>query len=99
MWDNGVQYFVSEEPEQAVVIVSARSNLSAEERRDLVVEVEAKVLAVDGIRNAFMTASSTGAGGGPRIGEVQDKPFDAIGRLMIELENFGERPLASEIFA
>ena len=98
-YNNGVEYFVSEEPEQAVVLVSARGNLSAEEQRDLVAEVEAEVLGVDGIENVFTTAGSGGAGGGPKVGEVQDKPVDLIGQLMIELEEFGTRPLAADIFA
>jgi multidrug efflux pump len=98
-FNNGIQFFVDEEPEQAIVLVSARGNLSAMETRDLVVEVEREVLEVNGIRNVFTTAGSGGTGGGPQIGEVQDKPVDEVGELMIELEDFGERRRATEIFA
>ncbi|MFV2092391.1 MAG: efflux RND transporter permease subunit, partial [Hyphomicrobiales bacterium] len=95
--NNGVEFFVDEEPEQAVVLVSARGNLSANEIRDLVVEVEARVIQVPGIKNVFMTTSS--ASGGVKVNDVQDKPADMIGQLTIELEDFQDRRPAIQIFA
>ncbi|MHA1524407.1 MAG: efflux RND transporter permease subunit, partial [Alphaproteobacteria bacterium] len=95
--NNGVEFFVDEEPEQAVVLISARGNLSARETRDLVIEVETLVLRVPGIENVFMSTQS--AGGGIKVNEVQDKPADLIGQLIIELEDYQKRLSAKQIFA
>ncbi|HSM19337.1 MAG TPA: efflux RND transporter permease subunit, partial [Hyphomicrobiales bacterium] len=57
----GIEFFVDEEPQQAILMVSARGNLSARETRDLVVGVEREVLKVDGIKNVYLTS---GGGGG-----------------------------------
>ena len=90
----GVEFFVDEEPDQAIVFVSARGNLSAKEASDIVGEVEDVILNIHGIRAAVTTASSpTGAGsssGG--IGEIQDKPRDAIGEISLELGDYKYRP-------
>ena len=93
----GVEFFVDEEPERAVALVSARGNLSATEMRDLVVEVEQKILQVDGVKNLFMNAG-TGSGR-VQIGESQDKPVDQVGQFTLELEDFCCRRKAKEIFA
>ncbi|MEQ8746844.1 efflux RND transporter permease subunit [Pyruvatibacter sp.] len=86
-FNNGVEFFVETEPEQAAILVSARGNLSATEMRDLVVEVERIVLAVEGVESAF---SQTGPGqGGP--GQGGDAPADMIGRISIELAPYEQR--------
>ena len=93
----GVIFFVEEEPDQAIMTVSARGNLSATETRDLVVQVERVVLQVDGIDNVYVT---TGSGqGGFQIGEAIDKPVDQVGQLMLEMEDYCCRRKAVEIFA
>ncbi|MCB1508735.1 MAG: efflux RND transporter permease subunit, partial [Hyphomicrobiaceae bacterium] len=99
--NHGVEFFVEEEPDVAVVLISARGNLSAEETRDLVVEVEGRILDVEGIASMLVTstplgASGGGGGGGP--GEVQDKPADLVGQIQLELANFCCRRRAEEIF-
>ncbi|MEP3233801.1 MAG: efflux RND transporter permease subunit [Hyphomicrobiales bacterium] len=94
----GVEFFVDEEPDQAIVFVSARGNLSAKEASDIVGEVEEVILNIPGIRAAVMTASSpTGAGSGGGgvgggTGEIQDKPRDAIGEISLELGDYKYRP-------
>ncbi len=95
----GVEFFVDEEPDIAIVLVSGRGNLSASMARDLVGEVEAKVLQVKGIKNSVMTANvpGTGGGGGPLDG-VQDKPADVIGQLQLEMADYCCRRKAVEIF-
>jgi len=95
----GVEFFVDEEPDVAVVLISARGNLSAAKARDLVGEVEAQVLTVKGIRNTVMTANvpGTGGGGGPLDG-VQDKPADVVGQMQLEMANYCCRRKAVEIF-
>ncbi len=96
----GVEFFVDEEPDVAIVLVSARGNMSAAEIRDLVGEVEAEVLQVKGIDNVVMSATAPGGGGGGLdfLSGVQDKPADVIGELQIELADFCCRRRAVEIF-
>ena len=84
----GVQFFVDEEPEQAVVQISARGNLSAIEKRDLVAEVEARILRIDGVEDVLMKTEGGGGGGG---GFGQDKPADTIGQITLELEDYNDR--------
>jgi len=99
-YSSGVEFFVDEEPDQAIVLVSARGNLSATQVRDVVGEVEGIVLTIPGIRNSVMSATAPGAGSGAGnpIGGVQDKPADVVGELQIELTNFCCRRVALEIF-
>ncbi|MEM9104951.1 MAG: efflux RND transporter permease subunit [Pseudomonadota bacterium] len=95
----GVVFFVDEEPDVAIVLVSARGNLSAAEIRDLVGEVESEVLQVPGIDNVVMSAFAESNGGNNNIiGGVQDKPADVVGELQIELADFCCRRRAVEIF-
>ncbi len=91
----GVEFFVDEEPDQAIVFVSARGNLSVKEASDIVGEVEDVILNIHGIRAAVTTATSpTGAGAssGGGVGEVQDKPRDTIGEISLELGDYKYRP-------
>ena len=94
----GVEFFVEEEPDIAIVLVSARGNLSATQTRDLVSEVEAAILTVPGIENSVMTATAAAGGVSNPLGGVQDKPADVVGELQIELTDFCCRRRAAEIF-
>lgn len=97
--NNGVEFFVDEEPDQAVVLVSARGNIAASEARDLVAQVEKEVLQTKGILNVVTSAFAPGGGGGPDfIGGVQDKPADVIGELQLELAEYCCRRKAVDIF-
>ena len=96
--NKGVEFFVDEESDVAIVMVSARGNLSAGEIRDLVGEVEAEVLQVNGIDNVVMSATAPGGGGLQVLGGVQDKPADVVGELQIELANYCCRRKAVDIF-
>ncbi len=97
--NNGVEFFVDEEPDQAIVLVSGRGNLSSREALALVSEVEQEVLQVKGIANVVSSANSPGGGSGPQfIGGVQDKPADVIGELQLELADYCCRRKAAEIF-
>lgn len=96
----GVQFFIDEEPEQAVVLVSGRGNMSAAESRDLVVKVEERMLSIPGVENVITNAFTPGgSSGGPSVGDVQDKPADVMGEINIELADFCCRRVAKEIFA
>jgi len=88
--NNGVEFFVDTEPEQALVFISARGNISAQEELALVREVEDIALNVKGIASVFTTTG--GAGSGPELGTgVTDAPLDQVGLLTIELAEFATR--------
>ncbi|MEM6323968.1 MAG: efflux RND transporter permease subunit [Pseudomonadota bacterium] len=85
----GVEFFVDSEPEQAIVYVQARGNLSLAEKDALVSQVEEVVLSVRGVESAFSFAgegglnSNTGGASGPR---------DTIGQVQLELIRWDNRP-------
>ena len=93
----GVEFFIDEEPDVAIVLVQARGNLAATEIRELVGEVEREVLQIAGIDNVVMTATAASSSGGG-FG-AQDLPADMIGQLQIELADFADRRRAEDIFA
>ncbi|MEL6641902.1 MAG: efflux RND transporter permease subunit, partial [Pseudomonadota bacterium] len=91
--NNGVEFFVESEPEQAIVYVQARGNLSLEEKDHLVAKAEHVVLTHPGILNAFAFAgeggldSNTGGAEGPR---------DTIGQIQLETIAWEDRPETQE---
>jgi multidrug efflux pump len=93
----GVEFFVEEEPERAVVLVSARGNLAPAEVRDLTVEVERRLMTVPGVKHVITTAGT--APGGAQLGDVEDKPVDTVGQITIELRDYCCRRQAKDIFA
>lgn len=98
----GVEFFVDEEPDIALLFISARGNLSGKDIRDLSIEVEEKVLQVKGIDNIVMTATAPGGGGGGGgvdPSQPQDLPADVVGQITIELADYSTRRKAVEIFA
>ena len=99
-FSRGVEFFVDEEPDIAILFVSARGNLSARDIRDLAVEVESEVLQVEGIDNIVLTATAPGGGGGGGIDVAapQDQPPDVVATMQIELADFNLRRKATEIF-
>lgn len=85
-FNKGVEFFVETDSNEATVFVRARGNLSADEKRDLVVEAERRILGTPGIR-AIYTVSG---GGGGNFGPNQ-APVDTIGRVAMELLPYEER--------
>ncbi|OSP56286.1 efflux RND transporter permease subunit [Pseudoruegeria sp. SK021] len=87
--NNGVEFFVESEPEQAIVYVRARGNLSLTEKDQLVREVEDVILATDGVASTFAFAGNGGlnanTGGG-------DSPSDTIGQVQFEIIPWDDRP-------
>ena len=77
--NNGVEFFVNSEAEQAIVYVKARGNLSLPEKDRLVRQAESIILANPGIDNAFAGSgglnSNTGGASSPKdtIGQIQLK--------------------------
>ena len=87
--NRGVEFFVESEPEQAIVYVRARGNLSLFEKDALVNEVEVVILDTLGIESTFAFAGSGGlnANTGGAAG-----PNDTIGQVQIELIPWEDRP-------
>ncbi|UWQ20228.1 efflux RND transporter permease subunit [Jannaschia sp. W003] len=93
--NNGVEFFVDSELENANIYVRARGNLSLEEKDALLREAEAIVLATPGIRSAFAFAGDGGLStGGPAGGA--GAPGDTIGQVQIEMIPWEERPTVEE---
>ena len=86
--NNGVDFFVETEPENAIVYVRARGNLSVEEKDALVAQVEARVLGFEGVRDVF---AFSGDGGLNNNTGGTSAPEDTIGQVQIELTPWGTR--------
>ncbi|MFK7745460.1 MAG: efflux RND transporter permease subunit [Roseobacter sp.] len=90
--NNGVEFFVESEPEQGIVYVLARGNLSLEEKDAIVRQAEDIVLAHPGIQNAF---SFAGEGGLNTDTSGAATPKDMIGQVQFETipwEDRADRP-------
>lgn len=90
--NRGVEFFVESEPEQAIVYVKARGNLSLPEKDRLLKEAEAIVLAHPGVESVFAFA---GAGGLNQNTSGAEKPKDTIAQIQLETipwENRRDRP-------
>ncbi len=91
-YPTGLEFFIEEEPDQTVVLVSARGNMSSDEARGLVAQVENEILQISGIRNIVVTSYPNGtSGGGFVVGGIQDKPADLIGEINLEMAPYSER--------
>ncbi|MBD3679227.1 MAG: efflux RND transporter permease subunit [Rhodobacteraceae bacterium] len=87
--NRGVEFFVDSEPEQAIVYVRARGNLSLREKDVLVSDVEQVILDMPGIQTAFAFA---GEGGLNQNTGGASGPLDAIGQVQIEMVPWEDRP-------
>ena len=85
----GVEFFADSEPEQAIVYVRARGNLSLQEKDAMVRQAEEIALATKGIESVFAFA---GAGGLNQNTGGAMGPRDSIGQLQIELVAWSDRP-------
>lgn len=89
---NGFTAFPASEPEQGTVNVIARGNYSPVEIRDLLAEVETRILTVQGIQDSVMAfGGGSGFGGG-------NSPPDTIGSFQLQLQPWAERVPAEQIF-
>jgi multidrug efflux pump len=86
--NKGTEFFVASEPEQAIVYVRARGNLSLVEKDALVREAEEIVLAHPGVDAAFAFAGEGGLN--QNTGGAQP-PLDTIGQIQVELVPWEER--------
>ncbi|MGB3244446.1 MAG: efflux RND transporter permease subunit, partial [Sulfitobacter sp.] len=85
----GVEFFVESEPEQAIVYVLARGNLSLQEKDALLQKAEQVVLAHPGVQTAFAFA---GEGGLDSNTGGAVAPKDSIGQVQLETIPWEDRP-------
>ena len=85
---NGTEFFVESEPEQGIVYVLARGNLSLDEKDDLVRQAEEIVLAHPGVINAF---SFAGQGGLDNNTGGAQTPKEMIGQVQFETIPWDDR--------
>ncbi len=90
----GVTFFVDTEPEQGIVYVRARGNLSLAEKDALLQQVEAIVLAEPGVAASFAFGGSGGLTSNTGGGQA---PRDTIGQIQFELLNWDLRDNAPEL--
>lgn len=93
VFKKGTELFVNSDPGYATVLVSARGNLSAKEKRDIVMEVSNIVMTVKGIKS--VDASSGGQS--MSLNSQGGVPVDNIGRLNIEMKDYRLRRPGKEI--
>ena len=86
--NNGVEFFVESEPEQGIVYVLARGNLSLEEKDYIVRQAEEIVLGHPGVINAF---SFAGEGGLENNTGGQQAPKEMIGQVQFETIPWNDR--------
>jgi len=91
--NNGVEFFVESEPEQATVYVRARGNISLVEKDMMVQQVEDVVSAHPAVINVFAFA---GEGGLDTAGPGSTTPPDSIGQVQFEIIPWEERPTARQ---
>jgi len=91
--NKGVEFFVESEPEQAVVYVLARGNLSLDEKDVLVKQAEGIIGAHPGIDTAFAFAGNGGLNA--NTGGAQ-APMDTIGQIQLETIPWEGRPNSRE---
>jgi multidrug efflux pump len=84
----GVDFFVATEPEQGIVYVRARGNLSLAEKDALLRQVEQIVLDEPGVSASFAFGGSGGLTSNTGGGQA---PRDAIGNIQFELVNWDDR--------
>ncbi|MCT8160234.1 efflux RND transporter permease subunit [Pseudoruegeria sp. SHC-113] len=92
--NNGVEFFVETEPEQAIVYVRQRGNLSLIEKDEALRSVEAVVLGTPGIQSAFAFAGNGGLDN--NTGGAQP-PRDTIGQIQIEMIPWEDRKDIAEL--
>ncbi|EEB84829.1 efflux RND transporter permease subunit [Roseobacter sp. GAI101] len=90
----GVEFFVESEPEQAIVYVLARGNLSLTEKDDILKQAEDIVLAHPGVSTAFAFA---GKGGLDSNTGGATAPKDSIGQIQLETIPWEDRALRPDL--
>jgi multidrug efflux pump len=90
----GVEFFVESEPEQAIVYVLARGNLSLDEKDAILQQAEAIVMKHPGVSTAFAFA---GEGGLDSNTGGATAPKDMIGQIQLETIPWEDRALRPDL--
>ncbi len=85
--NKGTIFFADEDPDYLRVYISARGNLSADEKRDIVMGVSRIAQTIDGIRAVYATSG----GQSNSLNSQGGEPVDNIGHLGIELKDYRQR--------
>ncbi|HWA88852.1 MAG TPA: efflux RND transporter permease subunit [Rhizomicrobium sp.] len=93
MFNHGTEFFVDEDPGFARVYISARGNLSADEKRDMVMAVSRIIQPIDGVRAVYATSG----GQSNSLNSQGGEPVDVIGHVSIEMKDYRERRPGREI--
>jgi len=93
--NKGVEFFVESEPENALVYVRARGNLSLDQKDDLVRQVEEIVLQHANVKTAFAFAGDGGLDN--NTGGAQP-PRDTVGQVQLELIPWEDRETQKEVW-
>ena len=91
----GIEFFPEVEPEQSILQVHARGNLSVDEKHHLVIQVEREVLAMQRERGELRAINMV-------AGELErrdNEPEDVIGRIRLEFAEWDRRRPADRILA
>ena len=91
--NKGTEFFVDSEPEQAIVYVRGRGNLSLEQKDKLVARVEQKIMQHPGVETVFAFA---GEGGLSNNTGGAEAPLDTIGQVQLETIPWENRPQSRE---
>jgi len=86
-FNHGTEFFVDQDPGYTQVFVSARGNLSAGEKRDIVMGISNIIQTVPGIR----TVSATSGGQSNSLNSQGGVPVDNVGRIGVELLDYRQR--------
>jgi multidrug efflux pump len=86
-FSKGVEFFVDTDPDFASVLISARGNMSAVEKRNIVMDVERRIEPIVGIQSIYASAG----GQSNNLNSQGGTPVDNIGHISIELKDYTER--------
>ena len=89
---NGVEFFPDVEPDNAMIHVHARGNMSTAEKARLVLQIEKEVLDVGGFKSSYTFVGDKDSGG-------QDLAEDVIGTIQVEFMDWQARRPADVILA
>ncbi len=92
LFGRGVEFFPDVEPEIASLQIHTRGNFSADERDELVYQVEERLLDVDGIDTMYARSGVSFAG-------EDSVDEDVIGIILLEFDRWRARRPAAEILA